>query len=1048
MINRTVTVLLFLALFCLSLPVNAMQGSPSTGIIDPSRATDWSGVGAVISTSRTQCGTTIAAYTGTAAAINNAIASCGADHYVQLGAGTFNLSTGILLSKNNVTLRGAGASSTILNITGIAGVGCHIGDARAFNVCANGGNIGVDSAENTATWSSGYSKGSTTIVLSSHTNMTVGHTIWLDQLDDSTAYPAAGDVWVSNWGAGDAYVRTDRGLVEGHIVTSCGASTPGAACTSNTITISPGIHMPSVRSSQSPGAWWGNSTSILVGAGVENLTIDSSGATANAVYMINCTGCWMKGVRTLYRNMVGSGEFRINNFINVMNSSVVDSYFYGPQASNLVSIYGIAIHVASGFLFQNNIIHGSVNPLVINSSTYGSVFAYNVFDNTGVSSSYSQSSFILHGHASMNLFESNNGKNFSGDNIHTSHFFTTLFRNNWDGTLRNPSSTETQAGVALYAAQRFFNVIGNVLGGSGWSSYANGQAPPNHCASCIFELGWQGTNSNGIAATGNDTNTGRTLMRWGNWDNVSNASRFQASEVPSGITNYSNPVPASQALPASFYLSGQPSWWTTAFGTPPWPAIGPDVSGGSLPNSGGHAYKIPSRVCLENLAVDPAYPSSSPRVLLFSESTCYPSTGGPPDTTGPSTPTSLTATPVSSSQINLAWLASTDNVGVAGYKIFRSGTQVGTSVTTSFQDIGLSSSTTYSYTVTAYDSSGNDSAQSGSASAPTLTPAAAPALSSINASNIAATAATISWTTSIAADSQIEYGPTISYGSQTALITNLVSSHVQTLSGLMSNTTYNYRVKSREITGSLATSANFTFTTGALPPGNPLVNLRFDESGGTVAADSSGNGLNGTLVNSPSFVAGRVGNAIQLDGAQYVDLGNPAALQLTGSMTISGWIKSSSFPVDDAAIVSNRTSGSLGLQLDTTVDTGPRTIGFKLTNSSGNKMYRYGSTTLAANNWYYVSGVYDAATQAISVYLNGNLDNGTLIGPVTATQQNSTLNVFVGRRAGVAGFEFSGSIDEVRIYGRALTQAEIQAEMNASASPTDTIPPIVSINLQ
>src|SRR4029078_12156263 len=136
-------------------------------------------------------------------------------------------------------------------------------------------------------------------------------------------------------------------------------------------------------------------------------------------------------------------------------------------------------------------------------------------------------------------------------------------------------------------------------------------------------------------------------------------------------------------------------------------------------------------------------------------------------------------------------------------------------------------------------------------------------------------------------------------------------------------------------------------------------------------------------------------------------LGNPAALQLTGSMTISAWINSSSFPADDAAIVSRRTSGDLGCQLDTTRDNGTRTIGFKLTNSSDGVMFRYGATTLQANTWYYVTGVYDAAAQTLNVYLNGQIDNGLLQGTVTASQQNSTANVNIGRRSGISGYEFA-----------------------------------------
>src|SRR6202034_1286741 len=97
--------------------------------------------------------------------------------------------------------------------------------------------------------------------------------------------------------------------------------------------------------------------------------------------------------------------------------------------------------------------------------------------------------------------------------------------------------------------------------------------------------------------------------------------------------------------------------------------------------------------------------------------------GGPPDTTPPSVPTGLSATAVSSTQINLSWTASTDNVGVTGYDVFRNGTQVGTTTTTttSYQDTGLTAGTTYSYTVAAYDAAGNVSAQSTAASATTTT---------------------------------------------------------------------------------------------------------------------------------------------------------------------------------------------------------------------------------------------------------------------------------------------------------------------------------------
>ncbi|HZG56038.1 discoidin domain-containing protein [Paenibacillus sp.] len=93
--------------------------------------------------------------------------------------------------------------------------------------------------------------------------------------------------------------------------------------------------------------------------------------------------------------------------------------------------------------------------------------------------------------------------------------------------------------------------------------------------------------------------------------------------------------------------------------------------------------------------------------------------GGGGDTQAPTAPSGLTATAVSSSAIDLAWTASSDNVGVAGYRVYRNGTLVGTVSGTSYSDTGLTASTTYNYTVRAFDAAGNVSGDSATASATT-----------------------------------------------------------------------------------------------------------------------------------------------------------------------------------------------------------------------------------------------------------------------------------------------------------------------------------------
>jgi chitodextrinase len=120
-----------------------------------------------------------------------------------------------------------------------------------------------------------------------------------------------------------------------------------------------------------------------------------------------------------------------------------------------------------------------------------------------------------------------------------------------------------------------------------------------------------------------------------------------------------------------------------------------------------------------------------------------------PDGQAPSTPGSLTATPKSTSSIALAWSASTDNVGVAGYRIVRNGTTVTTTTGTSFTDSGLQAATLYSYQVIAYDSSSNESSPA-QASATTLTAdTAAPSAPSNLKATVAKSGVSLSWTASI-----------------------------------------------------------------------------------------------------------------------------------------------------------------------------------------------------------------------------------------------------------------------------------------------------------
>jgi hypothetical protein len=186
------------------------------------------------------------------------------------------------------------------------------------------------------------------------------------------------------------------------------------------------------------------------------------------------------------------------------------------------------------------------------------------------------------------------------------------------------------------------------------------------------------------------------------------------------------------------------------------------------------------------------------------------------DAMAPSTPTGLSAPTLTASTVNLIWTASTDNVAVAGYRVFRNGAQVGTSTGPSFLDVGLNSLVAYSYTVSAFDAAGNNSGVSTAFSATTkggagdTTP---PVISAVTSSGITTGSATITWTTNEASDTQVEFGLTTAYGQSILPHATLGTAHSATLVGLASNTTYHYRVKSRDAAQNLAAGGDNSFIT-------------------------------------------------------------------------------------------------------------------------------------------------------------------------------------------------------------------------------------------
>jgi chitodextrinase len=116
------------------------------------------------------------------------------------------------------------------------------------------------------------------------------------------------------------------------------------------------------------------------------------------------------------------------------------------------------------------------------------------------------------------------------------------------------------------------------------------------------------------------------------------------------------------------------------------------------------------------------------------------------DNTAPSTPANLSGLSSGFTQAQLSWDASTDDTGVAGYHIWRNGSQIGSVTTTAFTDTGLTSGATYTYAISAYDASGNESSQTSPISVTTDSDTEAPAVSISAPSNGASISGTVNVT--------------------------------------------------------------------------------------------------------------------------------------------------------------------------------------------------------------------------------------------------------------------------------------------------------------
>jgi len=201
----------------------------------------------------------------------------------------------------------------------------------------------------------------------------------------------------------------------------------------------------------------------------------------------------------------------------------------------------------------------------------------------------------------------------------------------------------------------------------------------------------------------------------------------------------------------------------------------------------------------------------------------------------------------------------------------------------------------------------------------------------------------------------------------------------------------------------------------------PLAHWKLDESSGTVAADSSGNGNNGTVLGNPVWrpAGGWLAGALEFDGrGDYIRVERPKGFNLApGSFSVSTWIYPKETRGRWHAILeydrSNSNANRFGLWLD----------------EEGRFHFRVGQTTaqtpdaMPLNQWRHLTAVYDSTTKNMKLYVDGVLE--TMAGSVKGFAAPNQATLIIGARGTADDEYFTGLIDDIRVFNIALTSEEV-----------------------
>jgi hypothetical protein len=257
----------------------------------------------------------------------------------------------------------------------------------------------------------------------------------------------------------------------------------------------------------------------------------------------------------------------------------------------------------------------------------------------------------------------------------------------------------------------------------------------------------------------------------------------------------------------------------------------------------------------------------------------------------------------------------------------------------------------------------------------------------------------------------------------TSWITAIVADGVHTITAV-----------ARDAAGNTTTSAprSVTVSNGAVIAGL-VTAYAFDEGTGRSPADSSPIGNGGTLMGGASWAPGRFGSALATNGTGYAEAPDVQPLTPGTAATFEAWVYLTS-PPDGLVSVINKWSQSaddeylFGLTSNRSLHFAWRTTGPGAWGSTSYNETTAGSGQLPVGAWTHVAVVRTGTT--LTFYINGDVVGTASVMDTNPFRDGRHTLRIGGQGRGTVSSSFPGLVDEVRIYNRALTQAEIQQDMN------------------